>query len=425
MASIGVGAIRASHTPNERDNLVDAFNDDNSDVEFLVINISLSMAGLNLHRNCCRGIVVQYSWNYWSLFQVFGRLYRMGQPRVVRWHIVMCSGTYSMVLEDKMCRKIVPEILFTGRIPEWIKGTTLRLMVAYEILRMKFAHPFNRFVWVINPPKDVSEYTSPRMERMGKLCSTFVSYLLLLSPEDPATALMVQLAERTVVRVLHFYATEGHKRYRADFENFEQMVKRMGAYAVKCESAPFWRSKTHRMDVYAHFNMTPEDRKQEEVDLECDAEGMSQSSTSSARREPCTCAVDPASCLRHGAEVGEDEGVDPEHTSGMEDPANAQELETAISDFLAKNNIANPPPPSSAPRADEDSSDVDPDPEEAGSGEDRDNAKGKQPEGGDGDGEGDGKAKGKRKQPAHKQSGPAAKRQRKQARVEVPDSQDA
>ena len=39
--------------------------------------------------------------------------------------------------------------------------------------------------------------------------------------------------------------------------------------------------------------------------------------------KPCTYAVDPASCLRHGAEVGEDEGVDPEYMSGIEDPANA------------------------------------------------------------------------------------------------------
>ncbi|KAL2173046.1 uncharacterized protein P884DRAFT_303798 [Thermothelomyces heterothallicus CBS 202.75] len=96
MASIGVGAIKASYTNNERDNLVHAFNNDNSDIEFLVINMSLSMAGLNLH-------------------------------------------------QDKICRKIVPEILFTGRIPKRIKGRTLCLMVAYEILRMKFAYPFNRF----------------------------------------------------------------------------------------------------------------------------------------------------------------------------------------------------------------------------------------------------------------------------------------
>ena len=30
----------------------------------------------------------------------------------------MYSGMYLMVLEDKMYRKIVPEILFTGCIPE-------------------------------------------------------------------------------------------------------------------------------------------------------------------------------------------------------------------------------------------------------------------------------------------------------------------
>ena len=44
---------------------------------------------------------------------------------------------------------------------------------------------------------------------------------------------------------------------------------------------------------------------------------------------------------------------------------------------MAKNNIANPPLPSSTLYTDEDSSDVDPDLEEAGLGEDYDNAKGK------------------------------------------------
>ena len=166
------------------------------------------------------------------------------------------------------------------------------------------------------------------------------------------------------------------------------------------------------------------DYKQEEVDLEYDTKGISQSSTSLARYEPYTYAVDLASYLYYSAKVGEDKGIDPEYTLGIEDPTNVQKLEIAISDFLAKNNIANPPPPSSILYIDEDSSDVDLDLEKIGSDEDYDNAKGKQLEGSNSNSEGDSKAKGKCKQPAYKQSGLAAKRQRKQARVEVPNLQD-
>ena len=302
-----------------------------------------------------------------------------------------------MVLEDKIYRKIVPEILFTGYIPEQIKGTTLYLIVAYEILYIKFAYLFNHFIQVINPPKDVSKYTSLYIEYIGKLYSTFVLYLLLLLLEDPAIALIVQLTEWTVVYILYFYTTKGYKCYYANFENFEQIVKYIGMYVVKYKSTLFQRSKTYYIDVYTYFNIIPKDYKQEEVDLEYDAKGISQSSTSLACYKPYTYAVDPASYFYYSAEVDKDKGIDPEYISGIKDPANAQELETAISNFLAKNNIANPPSSSSILRINEDSSDVDLDLEEAGLGKDCNNTKGKQPEGGNSNSEGDGKAKGKRK----------------------------
>jgi hypothetical protein len=127
-------------------------------MDFLVINISLSMAGLNLHKACSRGILLQYAWNYWAILQALGRLKRMDQKEIVTWYIVMCSGTYSMVMEDKMCRKIVPEILFTGRIPAWVTTPNLKTVIAYNILRLKVCHPFNRFVWLINPPGNIDNY---------------------------------------------------------------------------------------------------------------------------------------------------------------------------------------------------------------------------------------------------------------------------
>ena len=410
--------------PNKRDNLVDAFNDNNLDVEFLIINISLSIAGLNLYYNYYYDIVVQYLQNYQSLFQVFGYLYYIGQPYVVRQYIVIYSGIYSIVFKDKIYYKIIPKILFTSYIPEQIKGTTFYFIVAYKILYIKFIYLFNYFIQVINLSKDVSKYTSLYIEYIGKLYLTFILYLLLLLLEDLATTLIVQLTKRTIVRVLHFYTIEGYKRYYIEFENYKQIVKYIGIYIVKYKSAPFQRSKTYYIDVYTYFNITSKDYKQEEVDLEYDIEGISQSLTSLARYKPYTYAIDLASCLHYSAKVGEDKGIDLEYISGIEDPTNAQELEIAISDFLAKNNIANPPSSSSTLYTNKDSSDVDLDLEEVGLGKDHDNAKGKQLEGGNSDSEGDGKAKGKRKQPAYKQLGLVAKRQCKQARVEVPDLQD-
>lgn len=81
---------------------------------------------------CFAGILAMYGWNYWTIQQVIGRLLRMGQKGVVVWFILVCCGTYALVLEDKMCRKIVPEILYTGRIPAWIGGSRIRRMVAFD-----------------------------------------------------------------------------------------------------------------------------------------------------------------------------------------------------------------------------------------------------------------------------------------------------
>ncbi len=124
-ASLGVASIRASHTSNERDYIVSLFNAADNDLDVLIINQSLSMVGLNLHHQCHIGIMAQYLWNYWGLIQVWGRIARMGQSKLVTWYVLVTEGTYSMVMENKMCRKIVPEIVFSGRISSWIRSAKL------------------------------------------------------------------------------------------------------------------------------------------------------------------------------------------------------------------------------------------------------------------------------------------------------------
>ena len=38
-------------------------------------------------------IILQYSWNYWTIEHIKGRLFRMGQKKVVQWHIITaCHG---------------------------------------------------------------------------------------------------------------------------------------------------------------------------------------------------------------------------------------------------------------------------------------------------------------------------------------------
>ena len=66
------------------------------------------------------------------------RIVRMGQEKVVTWYVLITEGTYSVVMEDKMCRKIVPEIVFSGRISPWIKGSKIKRLNASEFEGLLF-----------------------------------------------------------------------------------------------------------------------------------------------------------------------------------------------------------------------------------------------------------------------------------------------
>ena len=61
----------------------------------------------------------------------------MDQEKVVTWYVLVTEGTYSVVMEDKMCRRIVPEIVFSGRSSLWIKGEMIKRLIASETLQFE------------------------------------------------------------------------------------------------------------------------------------------------------------------------------------------------------------------------------------------------------------------------------------------------
>ncbi|KAL2172936.1 uncharacterized protein P884DRAFT_273681, partial [Thermothelomyces heterothallicus CBS 202.75] len=262
---------------------------------------------------------------------VIGRLYRMGQGQVVRWHIVMCSGTYSIVQEDKMCRKIVPEILFTGRIPKRIKGRTLRLMVAYEILRMKFAHPFNRFAWVVNPPSRVEDYTSPAMVRMGHFISSIVEQVLSMKPTEDNENILNTL-ESMVFGLLHWFKDNGDRRQNmfklADLDKYEERSRK---HKIDCPEAPFWKPRNSKMNVHHYFAHVTDESETPDPDAQSDLVDNG-----------CTCVCDPGSCLYHRRMLGFNEDLPADHPANLDAPNNLRELTDTICQFLEKNNLARP-----------------------------------------------------------------------------------
>ena len=173
--SFNVASIRAPHSHAERQKIVEQFNNKRSGMHCLVLSISLSVAGLNLHKCCCRGLIMQYPWNWPTILQVIGRLFRIGGEKTVDWTILHVTGTMYDVAEDKMNRKFCEQLRLESQIPSFVKGIRLQRMIAYEIIRLTFGQPFNRFAWVMNPPEKVQDYDSKLNQVLGSIFSTIVS----------------------------------------------------------------------------------------------------------------------------------------------------------------------------------------------------------------------------------------------------------
>jgi hypothetical protein len=82
-----------------------------------------------------------------------------------------------------MCRKFCEQLRLEARVPSHIKSLELSRMVAYEIIRLMFGQPFNRYAWIIHPPQSVVDYHSDENFELGKVISAVVSIVTKMPPE--------------------------------------------------------------------------------------------------------------------------------------------------------------------------------------------------------------------------------------------------
>lgn len=122
-----------------------AFNDPTSDVNVFVTSLALASYGLNFHRCCARGLVLQFPWNANAVLQAFGRLVRVGQKEQVQWTILRVADTFHDWQEERICAKFVEQVRAESSIPEWVASTELRTICAYELVRYLFGQPWNRY----------------------------------------------------------------------------------------------------------------------------------------------------------------------------------------------------------------------------------------------------------------------------------------
>lgn len=66
--------MRTCNTDAERDRIYTDFNDPDSKVNVLILNMAITVAGLNLHKAYHRGIILMEGRNRPLTFQAWGRL---------------------------------------------------------------------------------------------------------------------------------------------------------------------------------------------------------------------------------------------------------------------------------------------------------------------------------------------------------------
>ncbi|KAI0423822.1 hypothetical protein F5Y09DRAFT_354502 [Xylaria sp. FL1042] len=141
-----IGTIRSDHTVQERNNLIDKFNDPETDIQILVTSMDLSAYGLNLHKACCKGMVIQWPWNANHLLQILGRLPRIHQQRFVEWVILHMPGTVYDKMQTIVWSKYTKQLAVESKIPDAVTGMWADI-AAHGLIHKLFNLPHNRWLW--------------------------------------------------------------------------------------------------------------------------------------------------------------------------------------------------------------------------------------------------------------------------------------
>ncbi|KAF2969221.1 hypothetical protein GQX73_g4328 [Xylaria multiplex] len=146
MMGWNVLSIRSDHSVQERNVAIDKFNDPDSDVQILLTSMDLSAYGLNLHKSCCKGIVIQWPWNANHLIQILGRLPRIGQWRFVEWVIFHIPGTIYDKMQTIVWSKYVRQLAVESKISSKVIGVWATI-AAHGYIYKLFNLPYNRWLW--------------------------------------------------------------------------------------------------------------------------------------------------------------------------------------------------------------------------------------------------------------------------------------
>ncbi|KAK0759222.1 hypothetical protein N5P37_008104 [Trichoderma harzianum] len=160
------------NSQTERDKAVEAFNDPATPYICLVTSLQLSAFGVNLHKACHRGLILEQPISQAILLQAQGQLWRIGQKHDVHWKILYSRDSFDCYIESHNLEKYATTLAAESGIDPRIKGEA-RVICAFEIMRQHLGQSCSRYsrarvVW--------SQMDSPKLEHEGLFYSELAQY---------------------------------------------------------------------------------------------------------------------------------------------------------------------------------------------------------------------------------------------------------
>jgi SNF2 family DNA or RNA helicase len=118
LVNIRTLSLRSSHTQSERQQVVRAFNDPNTQWQVLATTYRCSAIGLNLQGACSEQVMLDVPSSVPMALQAFGRIHRLGQGRQQTIWIVTTDHTYDQLLQAHIANKMQSQLAGEGDLNE-------------------------------------------------------------------------------------------------------------------------------------------------------------------------------------------------------------------------------------------------------------------------------------------------------------------
>ncbi|OJD30027.1 helicase [Diplodia corticola] len=111
-------SIRAAFSQPQRQSALAKFNDPADEVKILLCSSRTASTSFNAQAACHHLAILELDWSLATIDQIIGRLWRVGQSKIVDVYILVVDFTYDQVLQARATKKALAQLASQARIKE-------------------------------------------------------------------------------------------------------------------------------------------------------------------------------------------------------------------------------------------------------------------------------------------------------------------